>query len=146
MSKLDGKCNRCSGRGIRDCAQAHLGVPGLCFDCNGSGSYADQAKERAARRAHKAIEARRRAATQPAYDKIWVVRNNAEALGFPRASREQRTWFRSAGVFSTQAFADAFGLDLRDAWNVLCCSYPKIGLFYDETANKVAGWSADYNA
>jgi len=146
MSKLDGKCNRCSGRGFRDCAQAHLNVPGLCFDCNGSGVYADQAKSRADRRAHKLAEARRRAVTQPVYDKIELVRRDAKNLGYPTASREQRIWFRSAGVFGTQAFADAFGLSLRDAWNLLCCSFPKVGLFYDEAANKVVGWSAEYNA
>jgi hypothetical protein len=121
-------------------------MPGLCFDCNGSGVYADQAKSRADRRALKLAEDRRRAVTQPVYDKVWAVRDAAASLGYPSASREQRIWFRSAGVFGTQAFADAFGLSLRDAWNVLCCSYPKIGLFYDEAGNKVAGWSVDYNA
>lgn len=131
---------------MRNCAQAHLGVPGLCFDCDGSGRYEDQAAAKAERRHIKGNQDRQRAATQPIYDKVWAVRNNAKALGFPHPSREQREWFRQAGVFATQSFADAFGLTKQDAWNLLCCSYPKVGLFYDEAANKVLGWASEYNA
>ncbi|MDF2810218.1 MAG: hypothetical protein K0S56_1249 [Microvirga sp.] len=29
------KCTCCHGRGIKNCARTHLGVPGLCFDCDG---------------------------------------------------------------------------------------------------------------
>src|SRR5262245_42427933 len=82
MTKANGKCNRCSGTGFRNCAQAHLGVPGLCFDCDGSGRYEDQARRKAEVAAHKKAEDRRRAATQPVYDKIWAVRNGAKALGY----------------------------------------------------------------
>lgn len=146
MTKANGKCNRCSGTGTRNCARTHHGVPGLCFDCNGSGLYADQAASKATRRDVKQIEDRRREATQPLYDKIWAVRHAAASLGFPSPTYDQRRWFMTAGVFSTCDFAKAFGLSKLDAWNLLCCSYPKIGLYYDETANAVLGWAAEYNA
>lgn len=146
MTKANGKCNRCSGRGFRDCAQAHLGVPGLCFDCNGSGRYEDQAATKAAARASKIAEAKLRAITQPVYDKIWEVRRNAKDFGYPHASRDQRVWFRQAGTFSTQDFADAWGLAKVDAWRLLCCSYPDVGIVVDHEAGKVVGWAREYNA
>ena len=31
-------CKRCNGTGLKGTAVAHLGVPGLCYGCNGSGS------------------------------------------------------------------------------------------------------------
>lgn len=31
-------CNRCSGTGFRNTGVLHLGVPGLCYGCNGSGT------------------------------------------------------------------------------------------------------------
>lgn len=30
-------CKRCNGTGMRNTPVAHLGVPGLCYGCNGSG-------------------------------------------------------------------------------------------------------------
>lgn len=30
------RCNRCAGTGSRPSPVMHLGVPGLCFDCNGA--------------------------------------------------------------------------------------------------------------
>lgn len=94
----------------------------------------------------KKREDRRRAATQPVYDKIWEVRRNAEALGFPKATRDQRRWMNDAGLFATKTFADAFGLSLRDGWNILCCTYPSVGIYYDEDSNTVTGWAVEYNA
>lgn len=31
-------CKRCNGSGFRNTPVVHLGVPGLCFGCNGSGT------------------------------------------------------------------------------------------------------------
>jgi hypothetical protein len=31
-------CNRCSGSGLKSTSVVHLGVPGLCFGCDGSGT------------------------------------------------------------------------------------------------------------
>ena len=31
-------CKRCNGSGMRNCGVVHMGVPGLCYGCNGSGA------------------------------------------------------------------------------------------------------------
>ena len=36
MERKTRTCTRCNGTGLRSTSVAHMGIPGLCFGCNGS--------------------------------------------------------------------------------------------------------------
>lgn len=135
MTKANGHCNRCSGKGFRDTPVAHLGVPGLCYGCNGDGTYETFARLRAEAKIAKAVVAKQ----QEPLTKIWEVRlANPQVKGL---DREARIWARWAGVFSTEEFAAAHLMTKADAWIALCVSYPKVGPAYD-AAGEVLGWES----
>lgn len=45
-------CSRCKGTGFHTKAVVHLGVPGLCYGCDGHGTRAAQLAKRAAEKAN----------------------------------------------------------------------------------------------
>jgi hypothetical protein len=134
MSKANGKCNRCQGSGFRDTPVAHLGVPGLCYGCNGDGSYKTFAANVAATKARKIATAKETAAL----GKVWATR---ETNRRDRMSRELRVWARSSGTFTTKDFAEAHGMECKEAWIVLCCSYPAVGPAFNDQSEAI-GWTA----
>lgn len=115
MSKANGKCNRCQGTGFRDTPVAHMGIPGLCYGCNGAGTYeAFAAVQAAAAKAKKEADA-----FNAAYA---MVNEIAEANGgFDHVNREIRGVIRAmVSPFTTQDYAKARGIDTKAAWIELC--------------------------
>ena len=115
MSKADGNCNRCHGTGFRDSPRAHLGVPGLCFGCDGIGTYSAFEARRAAARKKKIENA--------AYDKFYNMVNEVAEKngGMLNVSRERRATLRNMSVpFTTVEYAIAAGITPQEAWVELC--------------------------
>lgn len=132
-------CSRCKGTGTRNCARAHLGVPGLCFDCNGDGTRATQLETKAAEKEAKRLNKISLAASR----KIWDVREaNGGPAHPPRDRRRQaQEVFHDVRGFPTQAYADQFGLTKADAWIELCrwtMVYPHM------VGDQVVGWTMEY--
>lgn len=135
MTKANGHCNRCSGKGSRVTPVVHLGVPGLCYGCDGDGSYETFARKRAEAKIAKAVAIKQ----QVPLAKIWEVRlANPEVRSL---DREARIWTRWAGVFSTAEFAEAHLMTKAEAWIKLCASYPTVGPAYDNDG-EVTGWES----
>lgn len=136
MSKADGNCNRCRGTGFRDTPVAHLGVPGLCFACDGVGTYEAMAIKNEASRKAKKIDK----AFLEAYQMVnGIAEKNG---GFKTLPRDRRKVLRSlVSPFSTQQYAEAVGITAREAWIELCCTSrgvvcPSIG-----EDLKASGWT-----
>jgi hypothetical protein len=138
MTKANGNCNRCSGRGMRDTPVVHLGVPGLCYGCDGDGTYATYAKKVADGKKQKALML----AQQVVMAKVWEGRLEAEALGMKNdRSKETWAWIKEHRGFSTKEFAEAKGLSCKEAWLTLCLKYPSVGPVWDE-AGAATGWES----
>lgn len=82
-------CSRCSGTGLVSdtVRRAHLGVPGLCFKCNGSGQVEGDKATLAAQKAE--AEAAERAAdrVRQATQIVW------DATRFVEGSPAKMAWF-----------------------------------------------------
>jgi hypothetical protein len=115
MSKANGKCNRCNGRGFRDTPVLHMGVPGLCYGCNGAGTYEAFAAVQEAARKAKAIND----AFSAAYAKTnEVAENNGGRLNLDRDGR--RLVQSMIAPFSSADYAKARGIDTKTAFIELC--------------------------
>lgn len=115
MTKANGKCNRCQGKGFRDTPVAHLGIPGLCYGCDGVGTYeAFAAIQEAARKAKKINDAFYVAYTMTNE----IAEKNGGSL---QLDRETRAIFRSmVSPFTSADYAKARGIDDRAAFIELC--------------------------
>lgn len=115
MTKANGKCNRCSGKGFRDTPVMHMGVPGLCYGCNGVGTYEAFAAVQEAARKAKAIN--------DAFDAAYAMTNDVAAKNGGRLEldREGRRTVRAmVAPFSSADYAKARGIDVKDAFIELC--------------------------
>lgn len=130
-------CKRCKGTGFRSAARAHLGVPGLCFHCHGDGTRATELKTKAAEK-----ETARKASLYQAAEKvIWGVREANGGTATPPRDRRQAAYqvFGPVKGFSTKAYADHFGLPLRDAW-VELCRWTHVYPVIDPVTEVACGW------
>lgn len=74
------KCNRCGGKGNLQCRAAHLGMPGLCYDCNGAGVVPqDFYKDRRAAQVAAKADAAERDAFYAAMDARLDARHEARS-------------------------------------------------------------------
>lgn len=125
MSKADGKCNKCKGKGLVDAPVLHFGVPGLCYRCDGAGTYEAEAANKA-----KARQAKAEAAEyQVVMEKVWAVKKaigNRHPLtqGF-EARKVLRDAIGKGQVTSTRQVAAALGVTPREAFDGLCAFYPQ---------------------
>lgn len=115
MTKANGKCNRCKGTGFRDTPVAHMGIPGLCYGCNGVGTYeAFAAVQEAARKAK---------AFNDAFNAAYMMTNEVAEKNGGRLDldREGRALFRSMEApFTSADYAKARGIDVKAAFIELC--------------------------
>ncbi len=132
-------CSRCKGTGTRNCARAHLGVPGLCFDCNGDGTKATQLATKAAEKESKRLNAIQLAVSA----KIWEVREANGGSAIPPRERRHEVYkvFENVRGFSTQDYADRFDLTKAEAWVELCRWAMVYPYFVGESA---VGWTLSY--
>jgi hypothetical protein len=118
VTKLNGTCNRCKGTGFRSTPVLHLGIPGLCYGCDGDGTYDTFAAKRVAEREAK----KRNDAFSDAYNMVEVVKSANG--GQITLGREKRLILRQLGVgrkvFRTKDYAEAVGITEREAWVELC--------------------------
>lgn len=115
MTKANGKCNRCNGKGFRDTPVSHLGIPGLCYGCDGAGTYEAFAKVQEA--AHKAKK------INDAFMVAYSMTNDvAEANGGSlHLDKEARAVFRAmVSPFSSADYAKARGIANKEAFIELC--------------------------
>ncbi|QSY98623.1 hypothetical protein J2J97_32485 (plasmid) [Rhizobium bangladeshense] len=136
MTKANGKCNRCAGKGLRDTPVVHLGIPGLCYGCDGVGTYEAMmvVKERGAKIKAEADAYLAAAAT---VDKV-----KAENGGQIHLPRDRRVAMRSLKVpFKTADYAQAVGLSVKDAWIELCRVSRGVVTPYIGADLKPAGWT-----
>jgi len=136
MTKANGKCNRCNGKGSRNTPVAHMGIPGLCFGCDGAGTYeAFAANQEKARKAKKINDA---------FFVAYTMTNDVAEKngGWIVLDRETRAVLRSmVAPFSSADYAKARGIDCKAAFIELCRAgrgkvCPVIG---DDL--KVIGWT-----
>jgi hypothetical protein len=130
-------CKRCGGKGFRHTPVAHLGVPGLCYDCDGDGTRATQLKKRAAEKARKALDQ----LYIDAQAKTYAVREANGGAQHPPRDRRHAAYelFGAVVVFTTDEYATSFRLSKTEAWIELCrwtAVYPRVNL---ET-KQVDGW------
>lgn len=115
MTKANGKCNRCNGKGFRDTPVAHLGIPGLCYGCDGAGTYEAFAGVQEAARKAKAIN--------DAFSAAYTMTNEVAEKngGFIHQDRELRKVVRSmTSPFSSADYAKVRGIDVKAAFIELC--------------------------
>lgn len=115
MSKANGKCNRCSGKGMRDTPVVHMGVPGLCYGCNGAGTYEAFAAVQEAARQAKAVN--------DAFNVAYAMTNevaekNGGRLNLDREGR--RVVGAMVAPFSSADYAKVRGIDTKAAFIELC--------------------------
>lgn len=138
MTKLNGKCNRCQGRGFRDTPVAHLGIPGLCYGCDGDGTYTTFARKNVEAR----IQKKKTDAFFEAYNMVEKVKlENGGQITLERDKRQLLRKLGSSGkVFSTKDYAEVTGLSMKEAWIELCrCSRGFVCPSLDENLNP-NGW------
>lgn len=115
MTKANGKCNRCKGTGFRDTPVAHMGIPGLCYGCNGAGTYeAFAAVQEAARKAK---------AYNDAFDAAYKMVNEVAERngGFNHIDRDNRAIVRGmVAPFTSADYAKVRGIDVKAAFIELC--------------------------
>jgi hypothetical protein len=135
-------CSRCKGKGFRNCARTHNGIPGLCFDCDGDGTKATQAAKKAKEKATKAVWD----AYTEACAAVYKVREaNGGATDYARADRREifAALQEMGGVFTSADWAAKRGIDLRAAKIELACcryAYPHI----DPATLKADGWELSH--
>lgn len=140
------KCTRCRGKGLIDTPVLHLGVPGLCYACDGKGTRAAQAANRERDRKIKAHHE----ACLKVYDACWKIREEFGELDY-RMSRSMRDAMWSVAkslppsdeypVFTTDEFAEMFGLTRREAFNTLCQMIPAVSTKVDAETLQPVGWA-----
>jgi hypothetical protein len=126
-------CTRCDGSGVRNTPRAHLGVPGLCFDCHGDGTRQTQLITQAGRKEARRLERLRAIKCGPIEQRIWATRNAnhvANDLHYQRLAVLQ-----ALGRFTTQEYADRLGITKTAAWIELCCN-----------RRVYVNWSRDFEA
>ena len=130
-----GHCTRCNGTGYKNCARAHYGVPGLCFDCDGAGTREAQLENQAAARARKAQQE----AYQRALDDIRALaaEHGGQNLHLPR---EKRVAFPAYTVFTTADYAARFGMTPKEAFIELARSWPRYSVQVDMSGQPI-GWA-----
>lgn len=115
MSKADGKCNRCKGTGFRDTPVFHLGVPGLCYGCDGAGTYEAYVAKKAATKLAKI--------QNDAFDAAYRFVNDIAEKNGGRLTldREGRRLVRSmTSPFTSHDYAVMRGIDDKAAFIELC--------------------------
>lgn len=115
MTKANGNCNRCSGKGFRNTPVIHMGIPGLCYGCNGVGTY----------EAFAAVqkEARKAKAINDAFSAAYTMTNEVAEKngGWLHHDREARAIVRSmVAPFSSADYAKVRGIDVKAAFIELC--------------------------
>ena len=74
-------CKRCNGTGMRNTGVVHLGVPGLCYGCNGSGVLRFLSGEDVAAKVTKQVESHRAELAQRAeYVKSKIAKTKSAVL------------------------------------------------------------------
>jgi hypothetical protein len=134
MSKADGKCNKCKGKGFVNSPVVHMGFPGGCFRCDMAGTYEAEAAIKARGKKLKATQA----IVSEVTGKIFAVRSANPGV---RMTREERHWCYEQARFVTQDFADKFGYTKREAWIKLCSGYPNINVDADWETGEIKGWA-----
>ena len=120
-------CLRCRGTGFRATPVAHCGVPGLCYGCDGDGTRETQLRKQAAEREAKRV--------QDAYDavatRVYATRAALGGTAFPPRERRRPAYEAFHAVdFTSEAYAERFGLTKREAFEELCrwtSVYPVVG-------------------
>lgn len=115
MTKANGKCNRCNGRGFRDTPVMHMGIPGLCYGCNGVGTYEAFAAIQA--------EARKAKLFNDAFYVAYAMTNDIAEKngGMLHLDRDCRAILRAmVSPFTSADYAKARGIDCKAAFIELC--------------------------
>lgn len=131
MSKEDGNCTRCKGRGVVDSPVVYMGIPGGCFGCGCTGSYADQQE-----RIRKGLK-------EKADRDLWA---KVAPPIIARAKRIRDSQTRDAiralyvGVFKTANIAKSLGLDEKEVFGQLAYDLQCEFLTLEIVDGKAVAW------
>lgn len=136
------KCTRCRGTGYwsRSHPRTHLGVPGLCFDCDGDGTRETQLAKKNAAAAAKALTPKQdpiRIKIDAVNRMVWDICQANGGVAFPPSDRPFP--FKKLEVFTTEDYARATGLTKKEAWIELCRWRDVVYPALDHDGNPV-GW------
>lgn len=131
MSKADGNCTRCKGRCIVDSMVVYAGIPGGCFACGATGSYADQQ-----RRIKEAQEAE--AARELWYKVAPPIIARAQRIRDHKTREAIRALYK--GVFKTVDIAGPLGLDVKEVFGQLAYDLQRDWLRLEIVDGKAVAW------
>jgi hypothetical protein len=135
------RCTRCAGTGHVDSPQIHLGIPGLCLDCDGDGRGETQRRNRLARqRAEERVAARAALRRQTEAPVLALRAREGAGRAIPH---DRRDAFPVDTIFTTAAYARANGLSNAEAFRELALAHPAVQVAFGEDGRAI-GWKRAY--